>query len=157
MEDVQEQLRNIDVFCKVLVKKIVENENGLENDIPVEPIENLLRKKYIVEDDSDVSPLTKHLIPLSHVEEPLVDVFEDDEHVRIFMRCSCNGQKITVHTAADGLEICAKECQKLELPVKHLKIENMRLKCNNEVLQIDIPKMKASAMATDTIHKTRQH
>jgi len=72
MEDVQEQLRNIDVFCKVLVKKIVENENGLENDIPVEPIENLLRKKYIVEDDSEVSPLTKHLIPLSHVEEPLV-------------------------------------------------------------------------------------
>lgn len=144
MENLEEKLRNIDIFCRVLVRKIVEDENESEKDMVVEPMEKLLRRKYIVEERSEASPLTKHMIPLSHVEEPLVDVFEDDERVRVLMKCHCRGQKITIHTVVDGLEICAEDCRKLDLPVKHLKIEDMSLRCNNEVLQIDIPKTKIS-------------
>jgi len=144
MENLEEKLRNIDIFCRVLVKKIVENENESENDLVVEPMEKLLRRKYIVEEQSEVSPLAKHMIPLSHVEEPLVDIFEDDERVRVLMRCRCRGQEITINTVVDGLEICAEDCRKLDLPVKHLKIEDMSLRCNNDVLQIDIPKTKIS-------------
>lgn len=142
MEDLEEKLQNIDVFCRVLVKKIVENEDEFENDRVVEPIERLLRRKYKVKEQSELSSLAKHLIPLSHVEEPLVDVFEDNERVRVLMKCRCKDQKIIVRTAVDGLEICAKDCRKLDLPVEHLKIADISLRCNNEVLQIDIPKLK---------------
>lgn len=144
MENLEETLRNIDIFCRALVKKIVENESKSENNMIVEPMEKLLRRKYIVEERPEVSPLAKHMIPLSHVEEPLVDIFEDDEHVRVLMKCRCRGQEITIHTVVDGLEICAEDCRKLDLPVRHLKIEDMSLRCNNEVLQIDIPKTKIS-------------
>jgi len=140
MEDFEEALRNIDVFLRTLVTKIVEGDDcSREN--KVEPIEKLLRRKYVIEEHMESNPLAKHLIPLPHIEEPLIDVFEDDNHVKIFMQCHCEDQKVTIHTDVDGLEICTKECQKLNLSVKHLRIEDMIVICNNnEVYEINIPK-----------------
>lgn len=141
MENLEEALRNIDIFCRTLVKKIVENEDCSEN-IAVEPIENLLRRKYIKETDQATS-LAKHLISLPHAEKPLIDVFEDDKYVRILMQCRCEDKKVKTHTDMDGLEICAEECGNLNIPVKHLQIENMITRChNNEIFEIKIPKRK---------------
>ena len=140
MEDFEEALHNIDVFCRILVKKIVEDDDYSKN-IVVEPIENLLRRKYIAGENIELKTSTRYLIPLPQAEEPLIDIFEDENYVKIFLQCRCKDQKVTVHTAIDGLEICAKECQKLNLPVKHLQVENMIVRCNNNaVLEIDIPK-----------------
>jgi len=154
-DDLEEALRNIDIFCKVLVNKMVEDKEN--NDIVVEPIEKLLQRKYIVEEHSASSPLAKHLIPLPQFEDPLIDVFEDDNYVKVLVQCRCKKQKVTVHTDIDGLEICREEChndtdglqvcrddcRKLNLPVKHLQIENMTAKCNNnEVLEVNIPKIR---------------
>jgi hypothetical protein len=136
MEHFEEALRNIDIFCRILVKKIVEDED-CSQDIVVEPIENLLRRKYIIEGNLESKPLTRYLIPLPQAEEPLIDVFEDENYVKIFLQCRCRDQKVTIHTGIDSLEICTKECQKLNLPVKHLQIENMIVRCNNnEVLEL---------------------
>lgn len=144
MEHFEEALRNIDIFCRILVKKIVEDED-CSQDIMVEPIENLLRRKYIIEENLESEPLTRYLIPLPQAEEPLIDVFEDENYVKIFLQCHCKDQKVTIHTDIDSLEICTKECQKLNLPVKHLQIENMIVRCNNnEVLEIDIPKVNTT-------------
>jgi len=144
MEHFEEALRNIDIFCRILVKKIVEDED-CSQDIMVEPIENLLRRKYIIEENLESEPLTRYLIPLPQAEEPLIDVFEDENYVKIFLQCRCKDQKVTIHTDIDSLEICTKECQKLNLPVKHLQIENMIVRCNNnEVLEIDIPKVNTT-------------
>ncbi|MEM3174247.1 MAG: hypothetical protein QXU02_05085, partial [Candidatus Bathyarchaeia archaeon] len=44
--DFEEALSNIDAFCRVLAKKIAENE---EADLEPELIENLLRRKYVAE------------------------------------------------------------------------------------------------------------
>jgi hypothetical protein len=155
MDNFEEALRNIDTFCKVLVNKILEDET--ESNIFVEPIENLLRRKYVIEEHVESNPSAKHLIPLPQVEESLVDVFEDDEYVKVLVQCHCKEQKVTIHTESDGLEICKKECytdpegtevctdkcQKLDLPVKNLQIENMTAKCNNnQVFELDIPKTK---------------
>jgi hypothetical protein len=140
MEDFEEALHNIDVFCRVLVEKIVEDDNYSQN-IVVEPVEKLVRRKYSVEEHLGSDPLAKYLIPLSHVEEPLIDVFEDDNYVKVLMQRRCKDQKVTIHTDVDGLEICTEGCRKLNLPVKHLQIENMVVRCNNnEVLEINIPK-----------------
>jgi len=143
MENFEEALRNIDIFCRILVKKIVEDEDCSQN-IVVEPIENLLRRRYIREESQESKASSGRLIPLPQAEEPLIDVFEDDDYVKIFLQCRCKDQKVTIHTDVDGLEICTKKCQKLKLPVKHLRIENMIVRCNgNKVLEIDIPKTTA--------------
>jgi hypothetical protein len=154
-DDLEEALRNIDIFCKILVNKMVEDEEN--NNIVLEPIEKLLQRKYIIEEHSESSPLAKHLIPLPQIEDPLIDVFEEDDYVKVLVQCRCKKQKVTVHTDIDGLEICREEChknadglqicrdecRKLNLPVKHLQIESMIAKCNNnEVLEVDIPKVR---------------
>ena len=86
MEHFEEALRNIDIFCRILVKKMVEDED-CSQDIVVEPIANLLRRKYIIEENLESKPLTKYLIPLPQAEEPLIDVFEDENYVKIFLQC----------------------------------------------------------------------
>jgi hypothetical protein len=155
MVDLEEALKNIEVFCRVLVDKILE-ENEIEDGVVVEPIENLLRRKYIIEESLESNPIIKSMIPLPQLEEPLIDIFEDDNYVRILVQCRCQEQKVSIHTDVDGVEICKKECynnadgakvcvdkcQKLSLPVKHLQMENMITKCNNEVLEVNIPKQK---------------
>ena len=156
MEDFEEALRNIDIFLRILVKKISEDKDYQRN-IKVEPMENLLRKKYIIEEQSWFNPTTKHLIPLPQLEEPLIDVFEDDCYVRIFVQCRCKEQKVTIHAHMDRIEVCRREyhkdeegreirvekCQRLLLPTKNLRIENMITKCiNNTVFKIEIPKLK---------------
>ena len=159
MDDFEEVLRNIDIFCRVLIKKMVEDESELESRITVEPIENLLKKKYTIEEHTESSPLSKHLIPLPHMEEPLIDVFEDDDYVKVLMQCHCKEGKVILnpdpngveickrecHTGDNGVEVCADKCQALDLPIKQLQVENMVAKCNNnQVFEVDIPKMKTS-------------
>ncbi|MEM3626741.1 MAG: hypothetical protein QXZ25_01810 [Candidatus Bathyarchaeia archaeon] len=153
MEDFEEALRNIDVFCKVLVKKIVEGES--ENlDIIVEPMEKLLVSKYAFEERYGLSPLAKSTIPLPHLEEPLIDIFEDENYVKILVQCQCKHQKVTFHMDTNGMEICERKCheddegkeicidrcQRLELPTRHLQIERATTKCNNSVFELNIPK-----------------
>jgi len=145
MEDLEEALRNIDIFCRTVVKKIVENENSSPN-IAVEPIENLLRKKYIIEESLESDPATRYLIPVPEAEEPLIDVFEDENYVKIFLQCRCQGKDVKIHTEVDNVEIRVEECRKLNLPVRRLSIENMVVRCNNNmVLEVAIPKTKATA------------
>ena len=156
MEDFEEALRNIDIFLRILAKKISEDEDYQQN-MKVEPMENLLRKKYIIEEQSWFNPTTKHLIPLPQLEEPLIDIFEDDGYVKIFVQCRCKEQKVTIHAHMDCIEVCRREChkdeegretcvekcQRLILPTKHLRMENMVTKCtNNAVFKIEIPKLK---------------
>ncbi len=126
-----------------------------ENDIFVEPMEKLLLRKYVIDEHSEPSPLARSLVPLPLAEEPLIDVFEDDNYVKILMQCRCKDQEVTVHTGTDeikickkecytneeGAEICSDKCQKIDVPIKYLQIEDMTAKCsNNAVLEIDIPK-----------------
>lgn len=145
MEDFQEALRNIDIFCQVLVKKIAEDENCSQN-ITVEPIENLLRRKYVIEEKLESEPLAKHLIPIPEAEKPLIDIFEDEKYLKIFMQCHCQGKDVKIHTDSDNLEIRVEECRKLNLPVGRLNVENMVVKCNdNAILEIAIPKVKTTA------------
>jgi len=154
MDNLEEALRNIDVFCRVLVKKLVDNE---DRNIVVEPMERLLYRKNIIGAQVEPNSLPKHLIPLPQAEEPLIDVFEDNDHVKVLMQCRCKDQPVTIQARTDGVEICKKECyigaegseictdkcQKLSVPIQHLEIENMTAKCsNNAVLEVTIPKTK---------------
>jgi len=155
MGDFEEALQNIDIFCKVLVKKLLSGGEETANNVVVEPMERLMLRKYVIEEHLNSSPLGRSLIPLPQVEEPLVDIFEHDNYVKVLMQCRCKEQKVTVHTDIDGIEICKRECrtnsdgvevctdkcQKINIPVGSLEIENMITKCsNNTVFELEIPK-----------------
>jgi hypothetical protein len=148
MDDFEEAIRNIDVFCKVLAKKLVESlkeeESNSEN--PIEPMEKLLRRKYVIEEKFEKNPRVKHFIPLPHIEEPLIDVFEDENYVKVLMQCRCGEQRVTLHKHDDGLQICLENnCWKLDLPVEELQIENIIMKCNNnKALEVEIPKLRTT-------------
>ncbi len=150
VDDFEEALRNIDVFCKVLTKKLVESlkeDEENSNEIPIEPMEKLLKRKYVFEEKFEKNPTVKGFIPLPQIEEPLIDVFEDENYVKVLMQCRCRDQQIAVHKHDDGLQICVESaCWKLDLLVEELQVENMVMKCNNnEALEVDIPKLKATA------------
>jgi len=155
MNDFEEALRNIDVFCRILVEKLADNE---DSNIVVEPIERLLYRKNIIDTQAEPNPSPKHLIPLPQAEEPLIDVIEDNDHVKVLMECRCKDREVTVHPKEDGIEICKKECHtdeegvevcndkchKVDLATRKLLVDNMILKCNNNtVYEIDIPKTKS--------------
>ncbi|MEM2318707.1 MAG: hypothetical protein QXV65_01095 [Candidatus Bathyarchaeia archaeon] len=147
-DDFEEALRNIDVFCKILARKLVESlkeEEKMGEENPLEPMEKLLKRKYVFEEKFE-SPTVKHFIPLPHIEEPLIDVFEDENYVRVLMQCRCRDHRITVNKADDGLQICVEDvCWKLDLPVEELQVENIVMRCNNnEALEVEIPKIKTT-------------
>jgi hypothetical protein len=146
MDDLEEAFRNIDVFCRVLVKKIIESEKGSESNVVVDPVEKLLRRKYIIEENLEQNPAVKHLIPLPQLEEPLIDIFEDDNYVKVLMQCRCKDQRVTVQRDLEGLQICVEEqCHRLNVPVKQLQIENIVMKCNNnKAFEVDIPKLRTT-------------
>jgi len=147
-DDFEEALKNIDVFCKVLAKKLVESlkEEEPEGENPLEPMEKLLKMKYLIEERFGKSPTVKHFIPLPHIEEPLIDVFEDENYVKVLMQCRCRDQRVTIKKFENGLQICLEDaCWKLNLPVEELQVENLIMKCNNnEALEVEIPKLKAT-------------
>jgi hypothetical protein len=150
MANFEEALQNMDDFCKVIIKKMPENAAEPENKFTVEPIKNEL----------EADPSNRQFIPLSQVEEPLIDVFEEEDYLRILVQCRCREQQVTFYVRADGVRICREEChvnasgavvcadicQKINLRTDLLQLENRLFvvaKCsNNQVLEAIIPKKK---------------
>jgi hypothetical protein len=162
MDNFEEALRNIDSFCKVLVKKMQGNAAGPENKTSVEPIENPPLTTSRVNETLEIDSLNSHFIPLPQIEEPLVDVFEEEDCIRILVQCRCREQQVTLYMCMDGIKICRKvchidadgtetcvdNCQKINLQTDHLQLENRLFvvaRCNNnEVLEAMIPKIRAA-------------
>jgi hypothetical protein len=160
MDNFEEALRNIDGFCKVLVKKTPKNTAEIENKTTVELIEKPLLTKSTANEPLETDSLNSHFIPLPQIEEPLIDVFEEEDYLRILVQCRCREQQVTFHVRTDGIRICREEChldaggtvvcvdncQKINLRTDHLQLENRLFvvaKCNNnKVLEAMVPKKK---------------
>jgi hypothetical protein len=127
MNNFEEALSNIDVFCKVLVRKMIDDENCHAEP---ESIENLLRRKYAIEIYKNYEWLRK----------PLIDIFEDEEQIKILMQYQRKNREITIHPNEDYAEIWVGEDEKITLPVKRLDINNVIVKCNNQAIEITILK-----------------
>jgi hypothetical protein len=152
-----EALQTIDNFCKVLVKKTTEDNAEKGNKKETEPSARAVFEK------------TKWYRPLreassatvqSEIEEPLVDIFDEEDHIRILVQCRCREQQITFHPSIDGITVCREECRKekggpetcsdvcrkLSIPTSELQLGNMEFviaKCNNNnTLEAMIPKVK---------------
>jgi len=97
-------------------------------------------------------------------EEPLIDVIDEGENIRLLVQGKCSEQQYSIHINEDksGITICREAChiqkgsEKVEcndfcsknipLNLKELQLEDMVFvvsKCNNNnVLEITIPKTK---------------
>jgi hypothetical protein len=163
MADFEEALQNIDSFCKVIVKKMPESTTELKDNTIVKPIENPPLTKSTSNETLETDPSNRYLIPLPQSEEPLIDIFEEEDYVRVLVQCRCREQQVTFYVCADGIRICKEECnvnanggeicvdycQNINLRPDHLQLENRLFvvaKCNNnQVLEAMIPKAKATA------------
>lgn len=149
-----EALQSIDNFCKVLVKKPV----GI-NEKECEPSKEAVFEKTTLYKPLKVSSAMGDITE-PEIEEPLVDVFDEEDHIRILVQCRCREQQVTFHPGTDGITVCREEChkeksgaevcrdvcRKLSIPTGELQLENMLFviaKCNNNnTLEAMIPKVK---------------
>jgi hypothetical protein len=130
-----EGIQNIDSFCKVLVLK---------------PTESHPENKRGSADE----------LAQPEIEEPLIDVFDEEDYLRILVQCRCREQQVTFHPSPDGITVCREECRKkedgaevcnnvckkLNLKTDELQLDDMLFviaKCNNNnTLEAMIPKLK---------------
>lgn len=145
-------LQSIDNFCKVLVKKTPAGKSEKRSSeaaaFPKTRWENVLEPNSAMGDDLQEA-----------IEEPFVDVFDEEDYVRILVQCRCREQEVTFHPNADGITICREECirekggsekcndvcRQLSIPTEMLQLDNMLFiiaKCNNNTLEAMIPKIK---------------
>ena len=156
----EEALQNIDSFCKVEIERMPLNIDEPINS-NVEFIQEQPQINRIINEPLATNFPNIHLIPLPHIEEPLIDIFEEEDNVRILMQCNCREQDVTFYVSADGIricrqechinadktEICTEKCQKISLRTEYLQLDKRLFiiaSCNNnQVLEATIPKMKA--------------
>ena len=155
-----EALQTIDNFCKVLVKKTTEDNAEKDNKKQNGPsAETAFEKTKWYRPLREASSVTSNIVQ-SEVEEPLVDFFDEEDHIRILVQCRCREQQVTFHPCTDGITVCREECRKekggpetcsdvcrkLSIPTHELQLENMEFviaKCNNNnTLEAMIPKVK---------------
>jgi hypothetical protein len=139
-------VQNINDFCKVLVKKTIANTSETNNE----------REYLNGHSETDLSMD----IMQPELEEPLIDVFDEGDYIRILVQCRCREQQVTFHPSKDEIIICREECHtnksgaetcrdvcsKLSIRTDELQLENMVFviaKCNNNnTLEATIPKIK---------------
>ncbi len=147
-----EALKDIDSFCKVVVKKTVKLKDGAKQ-------ESVSSEKVFLDDQCGTNSSMGYTLQPGF-EEPLVDVFDEQDHIRILVQCRCREQQVTFHPSEDGITICREECHKergesekctdvcskLNLKTDKLQLENMLFvvaKCNNNnTLEAMIPKIR---------------
>jgi len=105
---------------------------------PLEPLKPLKRRPL---------PEKPFEIPesgLKEMREPLVDVFEEGNAVKIYVELPGEEKDdIRLNIAEDKAEIKAKNFYKImELPKRHYAVEDMSSEYKNGVLEITIPKKK---------------
>jgi hypothetical protein len=151
-------LQSVDNFCKVLVKKTITSTPETGNVREIEHANEAVFERDLQlpsEDSHEVNDILQ-----LEIEEPLVDVFDEEDFLRILVQCRCREQQVTFQPSSDGITVCREEChkekdgpetcrdicQKLNLRTDDLQLANMQFviaKCNNNnTLEAMIPKIK---------------
>lgn len=127
-DNFEEVLTNIEVFCRVLVDKM----SGVRKSyVRPEPIEKLLRKKAVIE----VSERS------AEGREPLIDLFEDEKHIRILALLQPPfGNEVRFNSNNGFTEIVVGKYLKIKIPIKTVDISKIHVNNNNRTLEIMIEK-----------------
>ena len=106
---------------------------------PLEPLKPLKRRPL------PEKPFEIPAKAMKEIREPLVDIFEEDNAIKIYAELPGEEKDdIKVSIAEDKIEIKAENFHKItNLPKTHLATEKMSSEYKNGVLEITIPKRKA--------------
>ena len=151
-----ETFRDIDAFYKKLTEKMFRQmeeidkaiQSGrLQGEWDVRPIEKPGVRGYVAQGRFQLGePLTVPKQALDETREPLTDVFEDKEHVKLYIELpGVDKDDIQLNVTATQAEIKAKNFYKtIDLPSRNVEFEKAAANYKNGVLEVLIPKKKTA-------------
>lgn len=161
-DDFEDIFHDVDDFYKKLTKKMFKDMENieealrsgkLEGEWDIKPIEEpgvkgyVARGRFQLGDKSTPKTLKLPEQIKDEVREPLTDVFQDKDNVKIYMELPGVEKDDIQFNVTDGhAEIKAKNFFKaVDLPTKDVEIDKAVANYKNGVLEITIPKTKRSA------------
>jgi len=161
-DDFEDLFHDVDEFYKRLTKKMFKEMEDIEEAIrsgklegewDIRPIEEPGVKGYIAKGrfqfGGKSTPKTLKLPAQikDEVREPLTDVFEDKDNVKIYMELpGVEKDDIQLNVTDGHAEVKAKNFFKtIDLPTKDVEFDKVVANYKNGVLEVTIPKMKKSA------------
>jgi len=152
--DFDEIFGNKDSYFKKLSKRMLKEMEEIEKAIKsgklqgeweVKPIEEPSVKGYVARGRFQLGePLTLPKQAVDEVREPLTDVFEEQDHVKLYVELpGVEKNDIQLNVAEGRAEVKAKNFYKvIDLPTRHVEFEKATANYKNGVLEVMIPKTK---------------
>jgi len=158
-DDFEDIFTDVDSFYKRLTKKMFKEmediekalRNGkLEGEWDIKPIEEPGVKGYVARGRFQLGKSQPLKLPKQikdEVREPLTDVFEDKDNVKLYVELlGVEKDDIQLNVTEGHAEIKAKNFFKsVELPTKDVESDKAVANYKNGVLEVTIPKKKTSA------------
>jgi len=152
--DFDEIFRDPDSYFKKLTERMFKEMEEIEKAIKsgklqgeweVKPIEEPGAKGYVARGRFQLGePLTIPKHAIDEVREPLTDVFEEQDHVKLYVELpGVEKNDIQLNVTEGHAEVKAKNFYKvIDLPTKGIEFEKAAASYKNGVLEVIIPKTK---------------
>jgi len=161
-DDFEDIFHDVDDFYKKLTKKMFKEmedieealrSGKLEGEWDIKPIEEPSVKGYVARGRFQLGksqPLKTLKLPKQikeELREPLTDVFEDKDNVKLYMELpGVEKDDIQLNVTDGHAEVKAKNFYKtIDLPTKDVESDKTVANYKNGVLEVTIPKTKTSA------------
>jgi len=154
MSDHDDAFSDMDSYFKKLTERMFKEMEEFEKAIrsgklqgewEVKPIDKPGVKGYVAQGRFQLGePLTVPKHALDEVREPLTDVFEDKDCVKLYVELpGVEKNDIQLNVTQGKAEVKAKNFYKLiDLPTKDVEFEKVSANYKNGVLEVVIPKVK---------------
>jgi len=152
--DFDEIFRDADSYFKKLSERMLKEMEEIEKAIrsgklqgewEVKPIEEPGAKGYVARGRFQLGePLTLPKQAVDEVREPLTDVFEEQDHVKLYVELpGVEKNDIQLNVTEGRAEVKAKNFYKvIDLPTRQVEFEKATANYKNGVLEVMIPKTK---------------
>jgi HSP20 family protein len=152
-----EFFRDTDSYFKKLTQRMFREMNEIENAIKsgklkgewdIKPIKEPGVKGYVAQGRFQLGePLRLPKRAIDEVREPLADVFEDKDHVKLYIELpGVEKDDIQLNTTETQVEVKAKNFYKnINLPTTDIESDKVSANYKNGVLEVTIPKTKKTA------------
>jgi HSP20 family protein len=157
MADFDEIFRDADSYFKKLSERMFKEMEEIEKAIrsgklqgewEVKPIEEPGVKGYVARGRFQLGePLTFPKQAKDEVREPLTDVFEEQDHVKLYVELpGVEKNDIQLNVTEGRAEVKAKNFYKvIDLPTRDVEFDKVIANYKNGVLEVMIPKTKKTA------------
>ena len=155
--------RDVDAFYRKLAERMFRQmeeidkavrSGRLQGEWDVRPIEKPGVRGYVAQGRFQLGePLRFPKQALDETREPLTDIFEDEDHVKLYVELpGVEKDDIQLNTTDAHAEIKAKNFYKtIALPIRNVEFEKATANYKNGVLEVIIPKRKTVSEKKKTI------